>query len=140
MLDKAIRIASVAFEGKKDKGGSPYILHCLHVMNEVRHLGVNAMASAVLHDVLEDCPEWDFVRLLRELDNISVAQTVKTLTHDKGEDYMEYIKRVSRDSIAKEIKLADLRHNSDITRMKGLGQKDFDRLQKYFTAYAYLNG
>ena len=67
MLDKAIRIASVAFEGKKDKGGSPYILHCLHVMNEVRHLGVNAMASAVLHDVLEDCPEWDFVRLLREL-------------------------------------------------------------------------
>ena len=72
--------------------------------------------------------------------NVSVVQTVKTLTHDKGEYYMEYIKRVSRDSIAKEIKLADLRHNSDITRMKGLGQKDFDRLQKYFTAYAYLNG
>lgn len=138
MLDKAIRIASVAFEGKKDKGGSPYILHCLQVMNEVRHLGEVAMTSAVLHDLLEDCPEWSAMRLATEF-NMEVVGIVNMLTKVKSEDYMEYIRRVALDKTAKAIKLADLRHNSDITRMKGLGQKDFDRLQKYFTAYAYLN-
>lgn len=138
-LAKAIRIASVAFEGKLDKGGNPYILHCLHVMNEVKHLGEEAMIVAVLHDLLEDCPEWDAYRLADEGFDHDIIWLIGMLTHKKNEDYMMYIKRVSLSEITKAIKKADLRHNSDITRMKGLSQKDFDRLQKYFTAYAYLN-
>lgn len=51
MLGKAISIAAKAFENKTDKGGKPYILHCIHVMNGVRHLGQDAMVAAVLHDL-----------------------------------------------------------------------------------------
>ncbi len=139
LLAKAIRIASVAFEGRLDKGGNPYILHCLHVMNEVKYLGEEAMIVAVLHDLLEDCPEWNAKKLLDEGFEWACVGRVVSLTKEKDQDYMEYIKNLASDKITKTIKKADLRHNSDITRMKGLSQKDFDRLQKYFTAYAYLN-
>lgn len=66
MLGKAISIASVAFEKRKDKGNLPYILHCIHVMNAVRHMGEIPMICAVLHDLVEDCPEWNFDRLKSE--------------------------------------------------------------------------
>ena len=54
MLGRAIEIASVAFSRVQDKSGSPYILHCLWVMDRVRHLGEDAMIVAVLHDLVED--------------------------------------------------------------------------------------
>ena len=108
-------------------------------MNEVRHLGEDAMIAAVLHDLLEDCSDWNMGRLIDEGFSETSVNCIVTLTHSKDEDYMVYIKRVAMNSIAKAIKKADLCHNSNITRMKGLSQKDFDRLQKYFTAYAYLS-
>jgi len=64
-LGKAIAIAATAFEGAIDKGGNPYILHCLWVMNAVRHLGEDYMIVAVLHDLLEDT-DWTAERLVKE--------------------------------------------------------------------------
>src|SRR6478609_5418778 len=125
MLGKAIAIASKAFEDKYDKGGNAYILHCLHVMNAVAHLGENAMIVAVLHDLLEDCADWTTGRLAQEGFDHDVIYGILMLTKRKDEEYMSYIKRVAENKITKAIKMADLRHNSDITRMKGLSQKDF---------------
>lgn len=137
MLDKAIAIASEAFEGKYDKGGKPYILHCLHVMRKVEHLGVEAQIAAVLHDLIEDT-DWTADKLIAEGFNPHTVSIIVLLTHKKGEPYMDYVMRISVSKVARAIKMADLRHNSDIHRMKGLGEKDFERLIKYHKAYAFL--
>jgi len=137
MLGKAIAIASEAFADKKDKGGQPYILHCLHVMHEVKSFGIEAMIAAVLHDLIEDT-EWTAEQLISEGFKEHTVTIIKLLTHADHEPYDDYIERVSLNHIARAIKKADLRHNSDITRMKGLREKDFKRLEKYHRAYAYL--
>lgn len=67
-----------------------------------------------------------------------VVKAVGLLTHDKKMFYEDYIKVISTDQLATAIKMADLRDNSDITRMKGVRKKDFDRLEKYHRAYTYL--
>jgi (p)ppGpp synthase/HD superfamily hydrolase len=139
-LSKAIATASNCFINVNDRGGKPYILHCLHVMHNVSHLGDTAMICAVLHDVVEDCEAqgvtFDFLR--KEGFSEEVIVILQLLTHRKDTDYMQYIKALSVHPIAAAIKRADLEHNSQITRLKGLRAKDFDRLQKYAIAYEYL--
>lgn len=136
-LAKAISIAAHAFVDKTDRGKNPYILHCLHVMNAVKNLGEDAMIAAVLHDLIEDT-HWTLDDLLKEGFSHQIVSVIGLLTHDKEMEYMEYIEEISISPIARAIKLADLRHNSDIHRMKGLAEKDFIRLEKYHKAYAYL--
>lgn len=137
MLSKAIQLAADLFEGKFDKGGHPYILHCLYVMNKMNQDDHELMAIAVLHDVVEDT---DFtLEILREVGfSDRVVWGVQALTHEDGIPYMDYIKIISFNEDARKVKIADLRHNSDIMRMKGLRKKDFERLEKYHTAYEYL--
>ena len=136
-LDKMIAIVSQAFIGKFDKGGKPYILHCLHVMHKVRELGEIAMLVAVGHDLLEDT-DWTAERLIAESFDPYVVKLIELMTHNPDEPYMEYIKRVALNKITRLVKMADLRHNSDPMRMKGLRPKDFERMEKYMKAYAYL--
>ena len=140
MLSTAIRIAATAFENKFDKGGTPYIMHCLYVMHKVKHLGELAMACAVLHDVIEDCVHegWTTHTLKSNGLNDEVIDIVKLLTHNEDVPYMDYIKVIATHPIAKAIKMADLEHNTKVSRLKGLRKKDFDRLEKYSIAYQYL--
>jgi len=137
MLGKAIEIAATAHAGQVDKGGRPYILHPLWVMDKVRHLGDDYMIVAVLHDVVEDS-EWSFGDLIKEGFNQNVMYALSLLTHEPAVLYDDYIKAIATDSIAKAVKLRDLEHNTKITRLKGLRKKDFDRLEKYHRAYTYL--
>jgi len=137
MLDKAIAIAATAFTNVFDKGGTPYIMHCLHVMYKVRHLGVEAMIAAVLHDLIEDTT-WTAEKLIETGFNPHTVNIIVLLTHRKGESYDDYIMRISVSPIARAIKMADLRHNSDAHRLKGLRPKDHDRITKYHKAYAFL--
>jgi len=137
MLGRAIEIAATAHAGQVDKGGKPYILHPLWVMDRVRHLGEDAMIVAVLHDVVEDS-DWTIVKLASEGFSLKVIQALTLLTHDKDTSYDEYIKAISTNPIAKAVKLRDLEHNTKVTRLKGLRKKDFDRLEKYHRAYTYL--
>lgn len=138
MLAKAISIAAKAFEEKVDKGGRPYILHCLYVMNRVNYLGETAMIIGVLHDLLEDCPEWTIERMWSEGFSSGVIIALHLLTKKPEEPYMDYIKRIVDYPVARAVKMADLEHNSMTTRLKGLAKKDFDRIEKYFIAYEYL--
>jgi (p)ppGpp synthase/HD superfamily hydrolase len=141
MLGKAIAIASKAFVNEKDRGGKPYILHCLYVMHKVKHLGEEAMICAVLHDVPEDC--WKRGYTLDYFRNAGfsseVIKILELLTHDPSVPYMEYIKSISTHPIAKAIKKADLEHNSKLTRIKDVRKKDFERMEKYILAFKYLN-
>lgn len=144
MLAKAIRIAAEAFENKFDKGGQPYILHCLYVMSEMPEDDEDLRCIAVLHDLLEDT-DWTEIDLIKAGFNLRIISGIKKLTHypigsPRGQTYDDYIKIIAMNEDARKVKLADLRHNSDIMRMKGLRKKDFDRLEKYHRAYAYLNG
>lgn len=138
MLSLAVSLAAKVFVGVTDRGGNPYILHCLQVMNWVDQNDQELMQIAVLHDVVEDS-DYTFNDLRVMGFNDRVVSALESLTHWEGESYGDYIHRVAtnRDSI--KVKLADLRHNSDITRIKGLREKDIARIEKYHRAYVYLS-
>jgi GTP diphosphokinase / guanosine-3',5'-bis(diphosphate) 3'-diphosphatase len=137
-LAKAIAIASSAFEDKTDKAGEPYILHCLRVMNSVSQDDHELMSIAALHDVVEDTDIT--LEDLRALGfSLRVLTAVDLLTHRKADTYEEYIKKISTNPDAVKVKLADLKDNSNITRLKGLRKKDFDRVEKYHKAFVYLS-
>ena len=142
MLGKAIAIASKEFADKTDKGGKPYILHCLHVMHKVGPDDHELMIIAVLHDLVEDT-DWTFDMLRDEGFSERVLIALRLLTHypighSEGKTYDDYIKSIATNEDARKVKMEDLKHNSDITRMKGLRKKDFDRLEKYHRSYEYL--
>jgi (p)ppGpp synthase/HD superfamily hydrolase len=138
MLSKAILIASTQFKSKVDRAGAPYILHLLTVMHSVEHLGYEAMAAAVLHDLLEDIPGWTGERLAHEGMSDTVVSTVMLLTKKEDQAYESYIGGLSFSKLAVEIKLSDLRHNMDMTRLKEPTEKDLARLCKYIKAYKQL--
>lgn len=140
MLTTAIKIAATAFEKDLDKGGVPYIMHLLYVMHKVKHLGELAMICAILHDLVEDKEKegYTFEYLRSQGFSEEVIVILQLLTHRPSTLYMDYIKALSVHPIARMIKLADLEHNTKVSRLKGLTKKDFDRLEKYSIAYTYL--
>lgn len=141
MLATAILIATTAHVGQFDKGGHPYILHPLAVMYDMRSKGfdIETQCIAVLHDVLEDCPEWTVERLLAEGISMEVIDGLLLMCHAPGVGYFEYIEAMRHSIRALRVKRGDLRHNMDPTRQKGLRPKDFDRMVKYQKAYAMVN-
>lgn len=138
-LAKAIAIAATYFDDTVDRGGQPYILHCLRVMNSVKHLGEDYMCAAVLHDIVEDTEiTISDLSTIHKFNN-DICMAIYCLTHLNKDSYDDYIKKIATNKMATLIKLADLKDNSDITRLKGLRKKDFDRLEKYHKAYVYLS-
>lgn len=136
-LGVIIALVSNCFKNDTDRGGNPYILHCLRVMEDVKAHGTKAMIVALFHDVIEDgkMTKEDVKNYVTD----DVYQSILLLTHDKTNvPYDEYIKNLSGNFLARLVKMADLKDNSNITRLKGLRKKDFERLEKYFRAYEYL--
>jgi len=136
LLGKAIKIAAEAFENKTDLGGVPYIMHCIFVMREMPKDDIELNIIAVLHDLIEDT-DWEISDLAAYGYSDRVLDALILLTHD-DESYDDYIKNIATNPDATKVKMADLRHNSDIHRMKGLREKDFARLEKYHRSYDYL--
>lgn len=134
-LDKMIHIVAAAFEGIHDKGGVPYIMHCLTVMDGVKHLGYKHMMVAVGHDLIEDT-DWTAKKLLAVGFHPDVVQGIVCVTHMEGDSYEDYVGKIPRRWIP--IKLEDLSHNMDIKRLKDTRPKDFERLVKYAKAYKFL--
>lgn len=138
MLGVAISTAAQAHRHQTDRGGHAYILHPMRMMMRLRTDDEELMAIAILHDVLEDT-EYD----PEDLENMGfptrVLDGVRALTHYENESYDDYINRCALNPDAKQVKREDLRDNSDITRLKGLRKKDFDRMQKYSRAFIYLS-
>lgn len=137
-LARAIAIASNAHQGQFDRGGNPYILHCLTVMHKVKSSDPVLKQIAVMHDLIEDCDEWSLTTLKSEGFSQRVLDALSLLTHADEVSYDAYIQAIATNVDAIRVKLADLRHNSDLTRLKGLSDKDFERMQKYQRAYVFL--
>ena len=135
-LEIAIELAIKYHKGQIDKGGNPYILHPLEVMNNVDR--IESKIVAVLHDIIEDteCT----VDTLREWGiNEDAIESINTLTHKEGMSYMEYITEISYDLIATEVKLVDLKCNMDLSRLnRKITNKDLERNKKYMKAYYFL--
>jgi len=138
-LSRAIALTSTLFVDVTDRGGKPYILHCLTVMNKVSHLGEIAMISAVLHDVIEDT-HYTALMLNEAGFTKDEVEIVVLLSKLDGETYEDFIDRLieSGNKTAMKIKMADIEHNSDITRLKGVRDKDFERIKKYNKSYLRL--
>lgn len=136
LLPIADSIAEKAHEGQVDKGGHPYIKHPRHVASQVEETG--AKIVALLHDVVEDT---DFT--LEDLERAGfpddIVNSVRVITRTPDRTYMGYIRYLKRDHFAREVKMADLRHNMDESRLKHpLTYEDKKRLAKYHRAYAEL--
>jgi (p)ppGpp synthase/HD superfamily hydrolase len=136
-LAHAIAITASAFVDKVDKAGVPYIFHCITVMNAMPKDDYELRSIAVMHDLIEDT-EWTLTDLNMEGFSARVLTALQLLTHEPDVEYDFYIKFLAHNDDARRVKLADLRHNSDITRLKGLTKKDFERMEKYHRAYTFL--
>jgi hypothetical protein len=134
-LERAIAIAAKAHAGQVDKAGQPYVLHPLRMMLAVTT--PEARMAAVLHDVVEDTT-FTLDDLRAEGFPASVLEAVEALTKREGEDYEAFIRRVAPNPIAREVKLADLRDNSDLSRISEPTVRDRERIKKYSRAIAYL--
>lgn len=137
LLAKAISIAAKAFENKLDRSGVPYILHCIYVMD--KQTTVTRKIIGILHDLIEDT-DWTYDDLRREGFGDSVLVPLRLLTFNEVEKpYLDQIRDISSNSDATSIKLADLEHNFQPWRLKGLSKADHARIEKYHTAYVYLS-
>lgn len=134
-LERAISVATRAHEGQVDKGGADYILHPLRVMARV-HTPEQRIV-AVLHDVLEDT-SLTLSDLAREGFPLKILAALLALSRRHDESYEAFVVRLGVDPLAREVKLADLADNSDITRIARPGPVDLARLVRYQQASAYL--
>lgn len=134
-LERAIAVATKAHEGQFDKGGVAYILHPLRVMARVTT--PEQRIVAVLHDVLEDTPV-TLSDLAREGFPLKILAAVLALSRRDGESYEAFVMRLGVDPLARQVKLADLADNSDLSRIPSPGPADLARLSRYQQASAYL--
>lgn len=135
LLELAIKVATEAHKGQTDKGGNPYIEHPKAVAAQVNN--IEHKIVAYLHDVIEDTEI--------TLDDLSemgftyrIVNSVRLLTRTDTLTYKEYLKRLKADDNARHVKIADLRHNMDISRIPEPTEKDYKRLEKYKKSLEFL--
>ena len=129
-------IATKAHAGQKDKAGAPYLLHVLRVMMSVEKLDEKIVA--LLHDVIEDS-EITFEEIAYEGFPKKILKAVELLTKTESKPYEDYIQEIKRNELARVVKLADLKDNMNLTRLKKVTETDKMRIKKYKEAYNLLN-
>jgi len=134
--EKAYEIAKRAHLGQVDKAGEDYIKHPEKVASFVKT--DEEKAVAYLHDVIEDT-ELTLEDLCEYSFSKEVIEAVDIITKKRGEDYQSYLNSVKKNKLARAVKLADLRHNSDLTRLIKVTEKDIKRKEKYQKAIDFLN-
>lgn len=137
MLDKMILLATHAHHGQLDKGGRPYILHPLRVMSFLKTDDEELQCIALGHDVVEDT-NITYQDLRDAGMSERVVDGIKALTKVPGYSYGDYKEQVFASKDAMMVKLCDLRHNTDIRRLKGVTTKDLDRIEKYHRFYVEI--
>ena len=136
-LEQAIIIAAEGHRGRKEKAGFPYILHPLRMM-----LGLSSPDErivAVLHDVCEDCPGWTFDRLRDEGFSDEIIAALDAVTKREGENYEDFARRAAANPIGRNVKLADLADNCDLSRISQPTEADYQRIEKYQRAIKLIH-
>ena len=136
-LARAIEIAASAHRNQADKGGNPYILQPIRVMMSLDT--EDEKIVGVLHDIVEDSDVWNFERLREEGFEENILSALKSVTKlSEDEDYRQFIKRAGQNEIGRNVKIADIRDNLDVSRMGFLEEKDLLRINKYKDALCRL--
>jgi guanosine-3',5'-bis(diphosphate) 3'-pyrophosphohydrolase len=134
MLSKMILIATNAHDGQFDRGGTPYILHPMKVMHYLKTDDEELQCIALGHDVIEDTKV-----TYKDLRDAGISERVikgiAALTKMPGQTYEEYKESVFANVDAMKVKMCDLRHNTDVRRLKGVTEKDIVRMEKYQRFY-----
>lgn len=135
LTKKALIIAYEAHKDQLDKSGLPYVFHPFHVAEQMNDEYTTCVA--LLHDVIEDS-DYTIQNLKDEGFPAEVTDAIKVLTHSKGTQYFEYINIVKNNKIATRVKIEDLKHNSDLTRLNEINEDDQKRIEKYKIALRFL--
>lgn len=131
----ALKVCFQAHKDQLDKSGLPYVFHPFHLAEQMPT--EETAVVALLHDVVEDT-EYTLQDLTEMGFGKAVTDAVALLTHADGVDYMAYVRKIKENPIAKAVKLADLKHNSDLTRLDAVDEKALRRREKYLQAIALL--
>lgn len=129
-------VATKTHAGQQDKAGAPYLLHVLRVMMRLDNMDEKIVA--LLHDVVEDS-EVTFEELANEGFPKKILKAVELLTKTENKSYEDYIQEIKMNELARVVKLADLKDNMNISRLKNLTEHDKLRIKKYRAAYKVLN-
>lgn len=135
MVKTAMNIAYRAHEGQYDKSGVPYIFHPYEVAHAMTT--EDEITTALLHDVVEDT-NITFEDLIDAGISEPVIESLKLLTHNDETPYPDYVKKLKSNNIARKVKLADLKHNRNITRIEEPNEWDYKRIDKYKEAIKIL--
>ena len=114
LTKKALKICFNAHKEQVDKTGIPYVFHPFHLAEQMDK--EDAVCVALLHDTVEDT-DITFDDLIKEGFNEKIIGALKLLTHNDDTPYLEYILKIKENPLARIVKLADLYHNSDLTRL-----------------------
>lgn len=135
LTKRALKLCFAAHRDQTDKSGLPYVFHPFHLAEQMPDELTTVVA--LLHDVVEDTPY-----TLEDLAKLGFPQKVLSslarLTHDPSVPYLDYVAALKEDPIARQVKLADLRHNSDLTRLDHVDDKARQRAEKYAAAIRLL--
>lgn len=132
----AMKLCYTAHHGQVDKSGIPYVFHPIHLAEQMQD--ELTTVTALLHDVVEDT-DYTFEDLQEMGYPTQVLEALKLLTHDPQLPYMAYVERIKSNPIARAVKLADLQHNSDLTRLNKIDSSALSTIEKYRIAAAFLN-
>ena len=135
LTKQAMKLCFEAHKNQKDKSGMPYVFHPFHLAEQMTD--ELTTVAALLHDVVEDT-DYTFEDLRDMGYPEKVLEALMLLTHDDATPYLAYVERLKENPIASAVKLADLRHNSDLSRLDHVDQKALDRVEKYKKAIALL--
>lgn len=137
LTKKALRFCYEAHKDQYDKGGVPYVFHSIHVAEQFDD--ELSVCVALMHDILEDTnytiDDVEAIGFPKE-----VLEALLCITRSKQQDYMEYIRVVKTNALATKVKLADLQHNSDLTRLNEVDEGALRRIEKYKKAREILLG
>ncbi|HDR0635835.1 HD domain-containing protein [Pasteurella multocida] len=134
--DKAKLFAEQMHANQFDKAGSPYICHLSFVAKILASENDDTIAVAWLHDSVEDTETT--IDDIKYLFGESIADAIDAITKRQGEDYQDYLVRVKSNEIARKVKIADLTHNMDLSRLYRITEKDLSRQRKYQQAKQFL--
>ena len=135
MTKIALKMCFEAHKNQVDKSGMPYVFHPFYLAEQMQDEDTTIVA--LLHDVIEDT-EYTIDDLRDRGFSDKVIDAISLMTHDLSVPYMEYVAQIKTNPIATAVKLADLKHNSDMTRLESITAKDEERAEKYRSAIELL--
>ena len=131
----ALKLCFAAHKDQQDKSGMPYVFHPFHLAEQMQTEETTIVA--LLHDVVEDT-DYTLEDLAAMGFDPVVIEALTLLTHDAKVPYMDYIRAIRENPVARAVKLADLQHNSDLSRLDMVDEKALARREKYLKALALL--